>query len=133
MTKISVVKYFAAFEQIDLRIPMLSKQQRNESVKASLDKQLKPILKKYATHSEFLGLNPTDPNQKGALDDTVLHLATRKGAVDDMEALCSGLMNPDTDLGENGRHEEVSDEQATTYVFPGVQTASRLSGARPGL
>ncbi|MCA8467122.1 hypothetical protein LGN31_14860, partial [Burkholderia cepacia] len=42
---------------------------------------------------------------------------------------CSGLMNPDTDLGENGRHEEVSDEQATTYVFPGVQTASRLSGA----
>ncbi|WP_242610549.1 hypothetical protein [Burkholderia vietnamiensis] len=46
---------------------------------------------------------------------------------------CSGLMNPDTDLGENGRHEEVSDEQATTYVFPGVQTASRLSGARPGL
>ncbi|MCS6508865.1 hypothetical protein NX907_25080, partial [Burkholderia thailandensis] len=43
--------------------------------------------------------------------------------------LCSGLMNPDTDLGENGRHEEVSDEQATTYVFPGVQTASRLSGA----
>ncbi|RQV53103.1 hypothetical protein DF024_36000 [Burkholderia cenocepacia] len=46
---------------------------------------------------------------------------------------CSGLMNPDTDLGENVRHEEVSDEQATTYVFPGVQTASRLPGARPGL
>ncbi|WP_447924253.1 hypothetical protein, partial [Burkholderia cepacia] len=41
-------------------------------------------------------------------------------------------MNPDTDLGENGRHEEVPDEQATTYVFPGVQTTSRLSGARPG-
>ncbi len=33
---------------------------------------------------------------------------------------CSGLMNPDTDLCENGRHEEVSDEQATMYVFPGV-------------
>jgi hypothetical protein len=27
-------------------------------------------------------------------------------------------MNPDADLGENGRHEEVSDEQATTYVSP---------------
>ncbi|WP_143261259.1 hypothetical protein, partial [Burkholderia cenocepacia] len=50
----------------------------------------------------------------------------------EINVLCSGLMNPDTDLGENGRHEEVSDEQATTYVFPGVQTASRLSGARPG-
>lgn len=48
-------------------------------------------------------------------------------------AKCSGLMNPDTDLGENDRYEEVSDEQATTYVFPGVQTASRQSGARPGL
>ncbi|WP_186019661.1 hypothetical protein [Burkholderia gladioli] len=24
---------------------------------------------------------------------------------------CSGLINPDTDLGENGRHEEVSDER----------------------
>lgn len=45
-----------------------------------------------------------------------------------MTALCSGLMNPDADLGENGRHEEVSDEQATMYVFPGVQTASRRSG-----
>jgi hypothetical protein len=31
---------------------------------------------------------------------------------------CSGLMNPDTNLGENTRHEEVSDEQATSYVFP---------------
>lgn len=31
---------------------------------------------------------------------------------------CSGLQNPDTKLGENGRHKEGSDEQATTYVFP---------------
>ncbi|MCF2134308.1 MULTISPECIES: transposase [Mycetohabitans] len=46
---------------------------------------------------------------------------------------CSGLMKPDTDLGENARHEEVSDEEAATYVFPGIQTASRLSGARAGL
>ena len=36
------------------------------------------------------------------------------------EAECSGLLIPDTDLGENVRHREVSDEQATTYVFPGV-------------
>ncbi|WP_224788950.1 class I SAM-dependent DNA methyltransferase, partial [Pandoraea terrae] len=28
------------------------------------------------------------------------------------EYMCSGLMNPDTDLGENTRHEEVSDDQA---------------------
>lgn len=36
-----------------------------------------------------------------------------------------------TDLGENVRHKEVSDEEATKYVLPGVQTARRLLGARP--
>jgi hypothetical protein len=31
---------------------------------------------------------------------------------------CSGLLSPDTNLGEDTRHKEVSDEQATSYVFP---------------
>lgn len=31
---------------------------------------------------------------------------------------CSGLMYPDTNLGENARHGEVFDEQAKTYIFP---------------
>ena len=31
---------------------------------------------------------------------------------------CSGLMYPDTDLGENARNGEVFDEQAKTYIFP---------------
>jgi hypothetical protein len=31
---------------------------------------------------------------------------------------CSGLLSPDNNLGENTRHKEVSDEQATSYVFP---------------
>ncbi|MBB2983942.1 transposase-like protein [Paraburkholderia tropica] len=34
------------------------------------------------------------------------------------EAVCSGLITPDTNLGENTRHEEGFDEQATSYVFP---------------
>jgi len=38
-------------------------------------------------------------------------------------------MYPDTDLGENARHGEVFDEQAKTYVFPGVQTAGCMLGA----
>jgi transposase len=38
-------------------------------------------------------------------------------------------MYPDTDLGENTRHGEVFDEQAETYVFPGVQTAGGMPGA----
>jgi hypothetical protein len=31
-------------------------------------------------------------------------------------AVCSGLMKPDTDLGENARRSEVSDEQATLFA-----------------
>ena len=30
---------------------------------------------------------------------------------------CSGLLIPDTNLGENDRHREVSDDKATSYVF----------------
>ncbi|MDH1692551.1 CHAD domain-containing protein [Pseudomonas sp. GD03766] len=31
---------------------------------------------------------------------------------------CSGLLTPDTYLGENARHREVSDDQATPYLYP---------------
>ena len=31
---------------------------------------------------------------------------------------CSGLMKPDTHLGENARPKEVSDDQATPYLYP---------------
>ncbi|AAP44235.1 hypothetical protein ND002 (plasmid) [Pseudomonas putida ND6] len=30
----------------------------------------------------------------------------------------SGLLTPDTHLGENARHREVSDDQATPYLYP---------------
>ena len=33
------------------------------------------------------------------------------------EATCSGLMKPDTLLGENARQIEVSDDQTTPYLF----------------
>ena len=42
--------------------------------------------------------------------------------------VCSDLMCLDTNLGENARHGEVFDEQAETYVFPGVQTADGMPG-----
>ncbi|WP_339457512.1 LysR family transcriptional regulator [Pseudomonas sp. EA_65y_Pfl1_P120] len=34
------------------------------------------------------------------------------------ELECSGLMKPDTHLGENARQIEVSDDQTTPYLFP---------------
>ncbi|PZQ34615.1 MAG: hypothetical protein DI560_27185 [Pseudomonas putida] len=48
-------------------------------------------------------------------------------------AYCSGLMIPDTHLGENARHREVSDDQATSYLYPRIQARSCQPGARPGL
>ncbi len=50
-----------------------------------------------------------------------------------MGRMCSGLMNPDTHLGENGRCREVSDEQATSFVYPRVQARGGSSGTGPGL
>jgi len=46
-----------------------------------------------------------------------------------IDGYCSGLMTPDTNLGENTRHEEVSDEQATSFVFSRIQAQCRVSGA----
>ncbi|WP_415915533.1 addiction module antidote protein [Pseudomonas amygdali] len=34
-----------------------------------------------------------------------------------LAAVCSGLMKPDTHLGENARQIEVSDDQTTPYLF----------------
>ncbi|MFK4135714.1 transposase [Pseudomonas luteola] len=42
---------------------------------------------------------------------------------------CSGLLTPDTFLGENDRHTEVFDEQTTTYLHPRIQARSCQSGA----
>ncbi|MGE6821308.1 transposase [Pseudomonas soli] len=35
-----------------------------------------------------------------------------------LRRFCSGLMKPDTHLGENARNREVSDDQATSYLYP---------------
>lgn len=81
--------------------------QRNEIVKTSLCEQLRSTLKQYETHPDFLGLDLTDPNQKGAVDDTVLHLATRMGAIDDVKILVDAGANVNSigDLGNTPLHQ----------------------------
>lgn len=32
--------------------------------------------------------------------------------------VCSGLVKPDTHLGENARDRKVADDQAATYLYP---------------
>ena len=46
---------------------------------------------------------------------------------------CSGLLTPDTFLGEDDRHTEVFDEQTTTYFHPHLQARGCQPGARPRL
>ncbi|MCA8494328.1 ankyrin repeat domain-containing protein [Burkholderia arboris] len=76
-------------------------------MKAPLSEQLKSILRKYETHPDFLGFDLTDPNQKGAVDDTVLHLATRTGALDDVRVLVDAGANVNSigDLGNTPLHQ----------------------------
>jgi hypothetical protein len=38
-------------------------------------------------------------------------------AITEDESECSGLMKPDTHLGENARQIEVSDDQTTPFLF----------------
>ncbi|MGF6982558.1 DNA-binding response OmpR family regulator [Paraburkholderia atlantica] len=58
---------------------------------------------------------PIEPDELVALVRAMLRSASlQKHSTSPMSLLiCGGPMNPHTDSGENGRHEEVSDEQPT--------------------
>mgnify|MGYP001759998553 CR=1 FL=1 len=45
------------------------------------------------------------------------YIRTRKGIEGHEKDICSGLMKPDTHLGENARQLEVSDNQATALLY----------------
>jgi ankyrin repeat protein len=55
----------------------------------SMTPELVAIIEKYNHYPEFLGIEIYSVNQPGALDNTLLHLATWIGAIDDMQILIS--------------------------------------------
>lgn len=75
-------------------------------------------------HLNLLGCSPNTRWWKGCVNTLAaraVHLGQGHGRVARLtylETECSGLMYPDTDLGENARHGEVFDEQAKTYISP---------------
>lgn len=48
---------------------------------------LKDILEKYSNHPDFIGLTISGPNDKGAVDDTLMHIVSRKGTFEEMRIL----------------------------------------------
>ncbi|MCA2932043.1 MULTISPECIES: ankyrin repeat domain-containing protein [Bacteria] len=85
----------------------------------SAKEQLKLVFDKYSTHPEFLGLELTDPNQRGAVDDTVLHLAARTGAIEDMKVLidAGADVNIAGDLGNTPLHQAAMMDQFDSVKF----------------
>ena len=72
-----------------------------------MNKKLAAVIRKYQSHPEFLGVDLVDPNQRGAIDDALLHLAARTGAVEDIEVLVSSgaKVNLAGDLGNTPLHQ----------------------------
>jgi ankyrin repeat protein len=69
-------------------------------------KELKEVLSKYARHPDFLGLELVDPNQRGAVDDAPLHIASRRGTPEDVRDLLAlgARVNMPGDLGNTPLH-----------------------------
>ena len=64
------------------------------------------VLKKYESHPDFLGIEISDVNQRGAVDDAPLHIAVRRGHIDDIELmLANGAhVNQLGDMGNTPLH-----------------------------
>lgn len=101
-------------------------------ISAEFNKDYQAEFEKYVEDPELIKTLPIEYYlvrwRNFADGDITIRSVPLKCAFIDASTICSGLMYPDTDLGENARHGEVFDEQAETYVFPGVQTAGSMSG-----
>jgi len=73
----------------------------------SIDKELQTIIEKYKNHPEFLGIEVVEVNQKGAVDDTLLHLTARTGDIEGLEVLIVNGADIDAigDLGNTPLHQ----------------------------
>jgi ankyrin repeat protein len=80
--------------------------------------KLKEVLAKYQTHPEFLGIELTRADQRGAMDDTPLHIAARKGELDDIAVLVihGADVNLRGDLGYTPLHYAAMSAQAAAVA-----------------
>ena len=78
------------------------------------NERLAAVLKKYSGHPEFLGTPILNPNQVGAFDSTLLHIASEKGELEDIQVLIEAGANVDArgDLGNTPLHAAAMSGQA---------------------
>lgn len=69
--------------------------------------KIKNLIDRYKEHAEFLGMDILDVNQPGSVDDTMLHIAARKGNIEDIYILISvgANINAIGDLGNTPLHQ----------------------------
>lgn len=81
--------------------------------------KLAGLVKKYGGHPEFLGLEITDVNQPGAMDDTMLHIAARKGELADVKLLveCGAKVNAIGDIGNTPLHGAAAKGHAVVVIL----------------
>lgn len=72
-----------------------------------LNEKLKAVISKYKRHPEFLGITILGPNHPGAVDDTLLHVASRTGDTESIEVLINSGAKVDSigDLGNTPLHQ----------------------------
>jgi ankyrin repeat protein len=84
----------------------------------TVKQSLQEVLQKYRSHPEFLGLSLEGPNQRGALDDSPLHIAARKGELGDVRVLINhgADVNLIGDLGNTPLHQAAMAGKATVVL-----------------
>lgn len=72
----------------------------------TVNEKLAELIKRYGNHPEYLGVAITDVNQPGDMDDTLLHIAARKGELADVKLLveCGAKVNAIGDIGNTPLH-----------------------------
>ncbi len=94
-----------------------------------MQKKISDVLAQYSQHPDFIGVDLVDVNQQGAVDDAPLHIAVRKGSVEDVLDLLNlgAKINMLGDLGNTPLH------YAALVGRPEMAQLLVLKGANPAM
>src|SRR5258708_6306383 len=71
-----------------------------------MGQKLASLMEKYRWNWQFIGMEIVDPNQRGAMGDTMLHLAVESGALADVDVVgaCGANVKAVGDTGNTPLH-----------------------------